>query len=126
MDWSIVLDYAWKAFVSLASGVIVTYASILFAKLRAKIGDVRLKNFIGACARAAEQLFPNTGTKTGPEKFNYVLEQVLKKYPKLANNEYLRAMIESEVFKISEEVKQIAKEQSKIESSSNNTSITSF
>ena len=109
MDWNIVLDYALKALGSLAATLIITLASIIFAKLKTKISEARLNAFIDRCVKAAEQLFPNLGKKTGPEKYKYVLDLVKAKYPKL-DDTYLKPLIEGAVYAVSEQTKQIAKE----------------
>ena len=80
----------------------------MFAKLKTKISEARLNAFIDKTVKAAEQLFPNLGSKTGKEKYKYVVEQVLAKFPKLENNEYLKNLIEGAVYAVSEQVKQIA------------------
>ena len=109
MDWSIFLDYLLKALGSLAASTIIALGSVLFAKLKNKIGEARLNTYIDRCVRAAEQLFPNLGQKTGKEKYEYVLGLVKEKYPKLSN-EYLKALIEGAVFSVSEQVKQISQQ----------------
>ena len=111
MDWPTILDYALKIAGTAAGTIIVTLGSILFAKLKNKIAESKLSAFIDKCVKAAEQLYPNLGKKTGPEKYQYVLEQVLAKYPKLTENEYLKTLIEAAVYHVSEEVKKIAEEQ---------------
>ena len=107
MDWSLFLDYLFKALGSLAATLLVTFATILFTKLKDKIGEAKLNTFIDRCVRAAEQLFPNLGNKTGKQKYEYVLNLVKQRYPKLSN-EYLKALIEGAVYGVSEQVKQIA------------------
>lgn len=109
MDWSIFLDYLLKALGSLAASTIIALGSVLFAKLKTKISEARLNTYIDRCVRAAEQLFPNLGQKTGKEKYEYVLGLVKEKYPKLSN-EYLKALIEGAVFSVSEQVKQISQQ----------------
>lgn len=109
MDWALFLDYLFKALGSLAATLIVTFGTVLFTKLKNKIGEAKLNTYIDRCVRAAEQLFPNLGNKTGKEKYEYVLNLVKEKYPKLSND-YLKALIEGAVFAVSEEVKQIAKQ----------------
>ena len=109
MDWSLFLDYLLKALGSLAASTIIALGSVLFAKLKNKIGEARLNTYIDRCVRAAEQLFPNLGQKTGKEKYEYVLGLVKEKYPKLSN-EYLKALIEGAVFSVSEQVKQISQQ----------------
>ena len=107
MDWSLFLDYFLKALGSLAASTIIALGSVLFAKLKAKIGEARLNTYIDRCVKAAEQLFPNLGHKTGEEKYEYVLGLVKEKYPKLSN-ERLKPLIEGAVYAVSEQVKQIA------------------
>lgn len=120
MDWNMALDILIKALGSALATVIITFASILFAKLKTKIGEARLNAFIDKTVKAAEQLFPNLGSKTGKEKYKYVVEQVLAKFPKLENNEYLKNLIEGAVYAVSQQVKQ-AKQ---IETTSTETSTT--
>lgn len=106
MDWNLVLNYALKALGSAAATLIITLGSVLFAKLSSKIGAAKLNTYIDRCVKAAEQLFPNLGKKTGKEKYEYVLEQVKKKYPKY-DESYLKPLIEGAVYTVSEQVKQI-------------------
>lgn len=113
MDWSSVLDIVLKAVGSIGASIIVTLAGILFAKLRTKIKESRINSYIKEAVQAAEQLYPNQGTKTGTEKYKYVVTQVLNKFPELTDNEYLKSLIEGAVYTLSEQVKQIAKEQKK-------------
>ena len=111
MDWSIVLDYGVKILGAVIASLIITFGSILFAKLKAKIQDKRVNMFIMNAVRAAEQLYPNFGKKTGKEKYEYVLNEVLTKFPSMTDNPHLKTLIESAVYAVSEQVKQIAKEQ---------------
>lgn len=111
MDWSIILDYGVKILGAVIASLIITFGSILFAKLKAKIQDKRVNMFIMNAVRAAEQLYPNFGKKTGKEKYEYVLNEVLTKFPSMTNNPHLKTLIESAVYAVSEQVKQIAKEQ---------------
>ena len=113
MDWSSVLDIVLKAVGSIGASIIVTLAGILFAKLITKIKESRINSYIKEAVQAAEQLYPNQGTKTGTEKYKYVVTQVLNKFPELTDNEYLKSLIEGAVYTLSEQVKQIAKEQKK-------------
>lgn len=113
MDWNFVLSVVLKVVGSALGTVLITLATILFTKLKTKIGEAKLNTYIDVCVKAAEQLYPNLGEKTGPEKYQYVLECVKSKYPKLDEG-YLKPLIEGAVFAVSEEVRQIA-EQSKPE-----------
>ena len=109
MDWSIILDYGVKILGAVIASLIITFGSILFAKLKAKIQDKRVNMFIMNAVRAAEQLYPNFGKKTGKEKYEYVKEALLKKYPKLKDNPYLQTVIEAAVYKISQGIKENVK-----------------
>ena len=111
MDWSIILDYGVKILGAVIASLIITFGSILFAKLKAKIQDKRVNMFIMNAVRAAEQLYPNFGKKTGKEKYEYVLNEVLTKFPSMTDNPHLKTLIESAVYGVSEQIKQIAKEQ---------------
>lgn len=111
MDWSVILDYGVKILGAAIASLIITFGSILFAKLKAKIQDTRVNTFITNAVKAAEQLYPNYGKKTGKEKYEYVLNEVLTKFPKMTNNEHLKTLIEAAVYGVSEQVRQIAKEQ---------------
>lgn len=114
MDWSVILDIILKALGSAAATAITTLAGILFAKLSGKIKDTRINNYIKEAVRAAEQLYPNQGTKRGSEKFEYVTQLVLNKFPKL-NNAYIKAMIEGAVFALNNQLDATKKETSKEE-----------
>lgn len=104
------LDILLKSVGSAAGAAVVTYSSILFAKLKNKIKESRITAYIKECVKAAEQLYPNEGTKMGPQKYNYVVQCVLAKFPYLTNNEYLKSLIEGAVYTVSQQVKQIVKE----------------
>lgn len=110
MDWGLILSYLLKGLGSAAATAVITFASILFAKLKSKIGESKLNAFIDKTVKAAEQLFPNVGTKTGKQKYDYVVKQVLAKYPKLENNDYLKNLIEGAVYAVSQHEKNVAKE----------------
>lgn len=114
MDWSVILDIILKALGSAAATTVTALASILFAKLSGKIKDARINNYIKEAVRAAEQLYPNQGTKRGSEKFEYVTQLVLNKFPKL-NNAYIKAMIEGAVYALNNQLDATKKETSKEE-----------
>jgi hypothetical protein len=127
MDWSLILDYGVKIAGVVIATLITTFGSILFAKLKAKIQDKRVDNFITNAVKAAEQLYPNLGKKTGKEKYEYVLNEVLAKFPNMTNNPHLKTLIEAAVYGVSEQVKQIAKEQGiEVEAKSTNKTLSSF
>lgn len=109
MDTQLILDTLAKAVGSLAGTLLITFTSIIFTKLKNKIGEDKLKNFISNAVKAAEQLYPNNGMKQGTVKYEYVMEQIHLKYPKLKDNTYLNTLIEAAVYEVSEQVKLIAK-----------------
>ena len=90
----------------MAATTVITYSSILFAKLKTKIGEARVNNYLNVLVQAAEQTFPNLGKKTGPEKFEFVKECVPRKFPKLKDDPNLNALIEGAVYTISQKIKQ--------------------
>ena len=98
MDWSIVLDYLLKIVGSIAASVIVTLAGVLYAKLQSKIKDSKITAYIKECVKAAEKIYPNIGMKMGTTKYKYVLDCVMKKFPKVTDNDYLKSLIEGAVF----------------------------
>ena len=127
MDWSIILNYSVKIAGVVIATLITTFGSILFAKLKAKLQDARINMFITNAVKAAEQLYPNLGKKTGKEKYEYVLNEVLTKFPNMTNNPHLKTLIEAAVYGVSEQVKQIAKEQGiEIEVKSSKQTLSSF
>ena len=138
MTWAIFLDYLLKDLGSLAASIVVTYASILFTKLSGKLKDAKVIAFVKQAVRAAEQLYPNQGVKRGTEKYKYVVEQALAKFPSLTDNDYLKALIEGAVFELNNQLDQLEKNKIKnkkenkqksevIETNSNgNNSLSSF
>lgn len=126
MDWSLILDYGVKVLAAVIAALITTYGSILFAKLKSKIQDAKVNMFITNAVKAAEQLYPNLGKKTGKEKYEYVLNEVLTKFPKMTDNPHLKTLIEAAVYGVSEQVKQIAKEQGIVVESKSKNTLSSF
>lgn len=108
MDWNLLLNYILKIVGSVGASLIVTYASILFAKLKNKIHESKVTAYVKQAVQAAEQLYPNEGKKMGKEKYAYVVQQTLAKFPNLTENEYLKSIIEGAVYTVSQQVKQIA------------------
>lgn len=121
MDWNTILTYVLKIAGSAAATLITTFATILFAKLKNKLNDARVSAYINKVVRAAEQLYPNKGTKTGTQKYQYVVDQVLAKFPKMTNNEYLKSLIEGAVYSLSNETSALTGEASTINTTENKT-----
>ena len=121
MDWSYILDIVLKAVGSIGASIIVALAGILFAKLRSKIQDSKISNYIKEAVRAAEQLYPNQGVKMGTEKYKYVVQQVLAKFPNLTDNEYLKSLIEGAVFALNKQLDEKTGSSTTTESPTTNT-----
>ena len=101
MDWGVVSDYGWKALGSACATLLITYSSILFAKLKSKILETKIYNFIKKAVAAAEQLYPNNGKKMGSEKYAYVQDLAITKFKKhVSDNKYLNALIEGAVYEL--------------------------
>lgn len=111
MDWGYILEIVIKVLGSAAATLIIALGTILFNKLKSKIQDSKISHYIQQVVQAAEQLYPNQGKKMGKEKYAYVVQQVLAKFPTLTDNEYLKSLIEGAVYTVSQQVKQIAKAQ---------------
>lgn len=127
MDWALILDYGVKIAGVVIATLITTFGSILFAKLKGKIQDAKVNTFITNAVKAAEQLYPNYGKKTGKEKYEYVLNEVIAKFPQMTDNPHLKTLIEAAVYGVSEQVKQIAKEQGiEVEVKSSKQTLSSF
>ena len=121
MDWSYILDIVLKTVGSIGASIIVALAGILFAKLRSKIQDSKISNYIKEAVRAAEQLYPNQGVKMGTEKYKYVVQQVLAKFPNLTDNEYLKSLIEGAVFALNKQLDEKTDSSTTTESTTTNT-----
>lgn len=121
MDWSYILDIVLKAVGSIGASIIVALAGILFTKLRSKIQDSKISNYIKEAVRAAEQLYPNQGVKMGTEKYKYVVRQVLAKFPNLTDNEYLKSLIEGAVFALNKQLDEKTGSSTTTESTTTNT-----
>ena len=94
MDWNVVLSYLLKGLGSALATILITYASILFAKLKSKIGEAKLNAYIDKCVKAAEQLFPNLGNKTGKEKYLEMAKDYANRAKELEpKNKYIKEQI---------------------------------
>lgn len=100
MDFNEIMSGVYKALGAALGTIIVTYGTILLNKLKIKLQNITYLNYIRECVKAAEQLYPNLGTKTGEQKYQYVVDQVALKYPKLLENPALKTLIESAVYEI--------------------------
>lgn len=101
-----------KAVGSIGATVIVGLTTALYTKLRKKIKESRISHFINEAVKSAEQQYPNTdGNKTGTQKYLYVFNETIKRFPELTDDPHLKTLIEAAVYEVSQQVKLIAKEQ---------------
>ena len=107
MDWAVICDIILKVVISVSTTAVTSLIGVVFGKLISKIKDTKIMNYVKQAVMSAEQLYPNQGVKRGTEKYNYVVECVLAKYPKLQNNVYLRSLIEGAVFALNNELEKI-------------------
>ena len=113
MDWSNILEIILKAVGSVAAATITGLATWLFTKLSKKIKDSRIQSFIKEAVKAAEQMYPNQGTKRGTEKYAYVVQQVIARFPELTDNDYLKALIEGAVFTLNKQLEEAEEKKKK-------------
>ena len=102
-------DYILKISISICATLITSFIGTLFGKIIVKMKESKQVNYICTLVRAAEKKYPNLGAKTGKEKFQYVMEQIALKYPKLVSNEYTKNMVEAAVYTITNETKKEVK-----------------
>lgn len=114
MDWAAICDIILKVVISVSTTTVTSLIGVIFGKLISKIKDTKIMNYVKQAVMSAEQLYPNQGVKRGTEKYNYVVECVLAKYPKLQNNVYLRSLIEGAVFALNNEIEKLKAEKAKV------------
>lgn len=97
--WSIVI----KVLITAALGGVVSLMGTLLAKLIAKNKESKIYKYAKTLVDAAEQKFPNEGTKMGPQKMEYVMSQIVIRFPSIKDNTYLYNIVEQAVYKLNEE-----------------------
>lgn len=103
--WAVVIKVLVTALLSTCIGVVCT----LLGKLIARCKNSKIRAYATVCVEAAEQKFPNEGTKMGPQKMEYVMDQLAIKFPKIKENTYLYNIAEAAVYQLNEDKrKQIA------------------
>lgn len=76
--WSILLKVLITTLLTAGIG----YIGTLIGRIIAKSKNSRIYKYADTCVKAAEQKFPNEGKKMGPEKLQYVMDQMMIKFPK--------------------------------------------
>ena len=97
--WAILI----KALLSLAITGLCGLMGTLIGKVISNHKTSRIYRYAMTVVEAAEQKFPNEGKKMGPEKMQYVMDQLVIKFPKIADNQYLYNIAEQAVYKLNEE-----------------------
>ena len=87
--WTIVIKVLLTAIFTGLLGLIGT----LLGRIIARHKNSKIYKYADACVKAAEIKFPNEGTKMGPEKMQYVMDQMMIKFPKIRDNQYLYNMV---------------------------------
>ena len=83
--WSIVI----KVLLTAAAGGIITLCGTLLSKVISKNKESKIYRYAKTLVEAAEQKFPNEGTKMGPQKMDYVMSQIVIRFPSVKDNRYL-------------------------------------
>ena len=102
--WGIVI----KVLVTAVLTGLVGLCATLIGKLIAKCKNSKIYKYAKTCVEAAEQKFPNEGTKMGPEKMQYVMDQLAIAFPKIKDNRFLYNVAEAAVYQLNEEKRQEA------------------
>lgn len=97
--WSIII----KALLTAAAGGIIALCGTLLGKIISKNKESRIYKYARTLVDAAEQKYPNEGTKMGPQKMSYVMDQIVIRFPGVKDNRYLYNIVEQAVYKLNEE-----------------------
>ena len=100
--WSIV----FKALISLILSGIATLLATSIVKIITKSKESRIYKYTDTLIEAAEQKFPNEGTKMGPQKMEYVMGQLAIRFPGIKDVRYLYNIAEQAVFKFNDKRQQ--------------------
>lgn len=94
--WAVLIKVLLTALLTAGVGVLGT----LIGKIIAKSKNSKIYKYAETCVKAAEIKFPNEGKKMGPEKMQYVMDQMMIKFPKIRDNQYLYNVAESAVYEL--------------------------
>ena len=75
----------------------------LIGKILSKLKFSKIKKHADIAVAAAEQKFPNEGTKMGPEKMAYVMDYLAITFPKIKSNQYLYNIAEAAVLELNKD-----------------------
>ena len=100
--WSILL----KIVIGLILSGITTLIGTITVKVILKFKESMVYKYADTLVAAAEQKYPNEGTKMGPQKLDYVMSQLCIRFPKIRDSRYLYNVVEKSVFQFNEERQQ--------------------
>ena len=92
-----------KVLLTAAAGGIITLCGTLLSKVISKNKESKIYRYAKTLVEAAEQKYPNEGTKMGPQKMDYVMSQIVIRFPGVKDNRYLYNIVEQAVYKLNEE-----------------------
>lgn len=96
--WAVIIKVLITTLLSAATAWIGT----LIANKITKNKDSKIYKYAKTLVEAAEQKFPNEGVKMGPQKLEYVMSQIVIRFPKVKDNQYLYNIVEQAVYKLNE------------------------
>lgn len=102
--WAIFIKVLLTVLFTTGIGVLGT----LIGKIIASHKNSKIYKYAKACVEAAEIKFPNEGKKMGPEKMQYVMDQMMIKFPKIRDNQYLYNIAEAAVYELNKQMQQEA------------------
>ena len=97
--WPILIKALITTLLTAGVGFICTQ----IGKAIAKNKESKICKYAEKCVKAAEMKYPNEGTKMGPQKMAYVMDQLAIKFPKIKENTYLYNIAEAAVFELNKE-----------------------
>ena len=102
--WVVVIKVLATAILTGLLGLVGT----LIGKLIANSRNSKIYKYAKTCVEAAEQKYPNEGKKMGPEKMQYVMDQLMIKFPKIRDNAYLYNIAEAAVYELNRKLQEEA------------------
>ena len=95
--------YVFRVLLGLVLSGVATLIGTLIATIISKHKESKIYKYASTLVDAAEQKYPNEGTKMGPQKLDYVMGQLMIKFPKIRDNRYLYNIVEQAVFKLNDD-----------------------
>lgn len=97
--WAILIKVLLTALLSALIGLVGT----IIGRAISKHKNSKIYKYAETCVKAAEGKYPNEGTKMGPQKMQYVMDQLAIKFPRIKENAYLYNIAEAAVFELNKE-----------------------